>query len=276
MRLTLYAFLWLIGLIPAILDPTAPPPRSKADVNPVSPIHFPDVPVPTPAPQPVPTPGPTSVDHLGPHQTYVLRTDVDSIVTASPASGVTIEKSAGPLKVHSIFTDGTGKYETRTYTEKFVWTVHAAKSGTVELLVIPSGAATDADVGRRTIQVDDGTAPIPPPGPVPPAPKPTPVAVTGEWLTIIVTGLTPDVATAKVVNGPTVVALKAANKCRIYSIPEDNDQMAAKGYDKVMKAANLSTPAFICLDKAGNVVASGKLPQDEASMAAKIKEVMMP
>lgn len=136
------------------------------------PIRLPEVIVPAPMP---PTPGPTPapVTKLAADQWYVIDSDVPVIVLASPAGLVGVRTDPGPITLRGRFADAPGKVETRTYSGKFVVSVDALKSGRCELLIVPTGATTDADVIRRTIDVDAGQAPQPPPGPSP-GPKPTP------------------------------------------------------------------------------------------------------
>ena len=143
-------------------DPPAPPP-----------IRLPAVTVTDPAP-PSPMPGPAAPTRLTTDRLYVLDSDVPVIVLTSPTGLVTLTEDAGPLKVRGQFADGTGKYETRTFAGKYVYTLEASHTGRVELIVVPVGAKTAGEVIRRTIDVDAGDKPQPPqPGPGP-APQPTP------------------------------------------------------------------------------------------------------
>ena len=143
-----------------------------ADPPPVpSPIRLPAVTVNT---DPKPMPGPDAVTRLTTDRLYVLDSDVPVIVLSSPPGLVALTDDVGPIKVRGQFADGTGKYETRTFTGKYVYTVEASKTGRVELIVVPVGAKTAGEVIRRVIDVVAGDSPQPPqPGPGP-APTPTP------------------------------------------------------------------------------------------------------
>lgn len=135
-------------------------------------IRLPSAPL---VPQPMP-PADAAV-RLAADQLYVIDSDLPVIVLASPTGLVAITEDTGPLKIRGRFVGGTGGTETRTYSGKHVVTVEALASGRVELLVVPVGAKTPAEVIRRTLDVDAGEAPRPPPKPPepkPPDPKPDP------------------------------------------------------------------------------------------------------
>lgn len=118
-----------------------------------------------------PAPQPGAVMRLTGDQLYIVQSDTPCVVLCSPIGGLRITTETGPLRIRSKFVDGTGT-ETRTYTDKYLWVVEAATTGTYELLVIPQGAVGDKDVVRRMLDVDTGTGPRPPPDPKPPEPKP--------------------------------------------------------------------------------------------------------
>lgn len=123
-------------------------------------------------PAPAPTPG--VVSRLGQDQLYVMHSDDEWVVTASPQGIVKITKETGPIRIRGRFVDGTG-IETRTFAAKNVWIIEAAATARCEVLAIPAGAKTEADILRQLLDVDNGTAPWPPPGPGPdpgPGPKP--------------------------------------------------------------------------------------------------------
>lgn len=278
MRCTLYSLLWLISLA-SISTPLAIPP--KADPTPApapapSPFHFPDVPQPPTPNPPTPAPGPVAVDKLGPHQTYVLWSDADGIVTASPSTGVTITKHVGPLQIHSIFSDGTGKYETRTYDQKFVFVVHAAKSGTVELLGIPTGATSEAKIDRRTIQVDDGTGPQPPPPG--PGPKPSPIVDSPSKLFLLIVEDTAAATAARGAmfnDGPLSARVKA--KGHTWRVV-DKDVVGTDGKppadvaDYLKLSAGKKLPQLFLVDPSGVVRFSGDLPGTTAELLALIQK----
>lgn len=127
-----------------------------------------------------PKPPPTAVTKLGAEQLYVVDSDVECQVLASPDGIVNISNDTGPIKIRGKFVENaSGRVTTRTVKGPFVYVVEAAKTGRVELIIIP----VKGKVLRRTLDVDDGVNPAPeppqPPGPVvppkPPEPKPDPV-----------------------------------------------------------------------------------------------------
>jgi len=106
---------------------------------------------------------------------YVVQSEAEFFLIASPAKLVVIQYEQGPLRIKGLFSDGEGQVETRTYSSKFLAIVDAAagQSGKVELIAIPAGVNDEGSITRRL--VDIGVAPQPPPGPGPdPQPDPTP------------------------------------------------------------------------------------------------------
>lgn len=127
-----------------------------------NPIRLPELPIPSPIPQPMP--GPTQAAKLNKTQLYVFDADVPLMVVTSPNGIVKVNKEEGPLKIfNTVFFDGTGKPETRSYKGKFIYTLEILETGKVELLIIPIGVETEDKILRRTIDVDSGEAPRPPP-----------------------------------------------------------------------------------------------------------------
>lgn len=137
-------------------------------------IHLPTMPVLVepnePTPQPLPGP-PLPISIISGDQWYVIESSVPLIVLASPDGFVSIEPSEGPIKVRGVFADGTGKVETRTFSQPYVYFVNAKASGKVELLVIPQGVTSEADIIRQPLTVTVGPRPPPIP-PEPPTPDP--------------------------------------------------------------------------------------------------------
>jgi hypothetical protein len=171
----------------------APIPRSVSDAPPkpapplAEDIHFPAPPINPPAPvppAPVPPPAPkpdSSIAKLTVGQIYVVNCDKPAIVLASPAGLVSITQEAGPLKIRGVFAvDGTGKPETRSYgaATSLVVTIEPTGIGRVEIIVIPAGSSSADQVRRVTLDVNDGTKPLPPPvPPTPPVPDADPALV---------------------------------------------------------------------------------------------------
>lgn len=159
----------VVALCP-VLAPAADPPKvPDVPAKPVdvpAPIRLPDV----DQTQVVP---PVKVSTLRTGELYVIDSDVPVILLTSPAGLVTVEEETGPIKIQALFAGNT-KRSTRTFKGQQVFTLEAKASGTCELIVTPVGAKKATDVIRRTILVDAGEGPIPPPpGPGPgPAPPP--------------------------------------------------------------------------------------------------------
>lgn len=154
---TIHAAALSVLLVAASLGSTAEPP-----------IRVPSAPV---VPQPMPAPpGPDASLRLVAEQLFVIDSDLPVIVLASPKGLVSVTQEAGPIRIRGKFADGSGKVESRTFKGKQVVTVEALASGKVELLVVPMGATKEADVIRRTLDVEAGDGPRPPPKP--PEPKP--------------------------------------------------------------------------------------------------------
>jgi hypothetical protein len=265
---------------------------AKSDAPPKKPtIKFQDVAPPSPkvdpAPNPAPAPDPAAVSKLTPDLVYIaIQSDTPFLLFASPPGLVKVTKDTGPLKVRGKFSDGAGAYETRTVTAKYVAFVEAAGIGRVELIAVPVGADAESGATRKLLDVDDGTKPIPPPAPepipapkpIPPTPKPLPAPIGSGGFIVVVAddsaGAT--VAAAKLYDGPTLRAYKAAGKCRVYGAAVDAAKLAGLGYDKMMAAESMTAPCVLVVDKAGHSVAAFELPASETILAAKLKEVMAP
>jgi hypothetical protein len=95
---------------------------------------------------------------------------------------VKIFKADGPLTIAGRFVDGTGEFELRQYKGPYVVIVQAAGKGKVDLLTFLEGGK-EADVVRKTVEVDSGKGPQPPPDPpTPPTPDdPLAKALFGAW-----------------------------------------------------------------------------------------------
>lgn len=147
--------------------------------DPVKPVLvFPTMPTPAVVdPTPTPSPAPVNaVPLLVPGQLYVVQSEEEFFLLASPAALATTTYETGPIKIRGVFTDGNGKSETRTFESKYIAIVDPTEgaSGRIELLGVPVGLKRESDIFR--VLIDIGVAPRPPPpGPVdPPGPTPTP------------------------------------------------------------------------------------------------------
>ena len=110
---------------------------------------------------------PSSPIKLAADQSFVIRSAVKLVVVASPEGLVNVAPEGGPIRVRGKFTDGAGKWESRTYAEKYIYFVEPLAAGRCELIVV-----TDTgDVIRKVLDVGGGPGPLPP-DPIPPDPKP--------------------------------------------------------------------------------------------------------
>lgn len=230
-------------------------------------IRFPVAP-PSPAPAPI-----ADVSRLTGEQWYVIDSDAPLIVLASPRGVVSVTEETGPIRLRGKFVDGNGKVESRTFNGKHVYVVEAVSTGRVELLVFPVGAAKEADVIRKTIDVDAGQGPIPPPKPTPPKPDPKPdpvVKVERVWVVVVEDALAPrTLDTAKALNDPFWAALKPKHDWRHYL--SDSKTAVENGY--VEQAKKVGYPAVLVLNAAdGDVLRAFKLAS-VAGIDAAVKEV---
>jgi len=172
------------------VTPPAPPPGETLPDWPATPV------VPQPMP---PQPAPKAVANLAAEELYVVQSDDDVQLLASPPGVVVVTKEQGPLKIRGLFV-GNKIVSTRTYGKKHVFIVERVKPGDVELLLVPAGK-----VERRT--VGDGDGPIPPPKPKPddpPAPKPPEPATSFRVIFVYESGDTLTAAQHSVIFGKSV------------------------------------------------------------------------
>lgn len=138
------------------------------------PIRVPDV-----APLPLPTPPnpapPGGALRLTQDVLFVVDSDVEVLVLASPEGLVKVTREESPLRIRGKFIDNPAKTVTRKFSGKAVYTVEGVADGTCEILVIPVGATDGKQVVRRTVLVETGVGPQPPPGPNPPPKPPEPL-----------------------------------------------------------------------------------------------------
>lgn len=226
---------------------------------------------------PQPMPAAASAGRLAGDQLYVIESDAPVILLASPPGLVAVAEEAGPVRVRGKFVDGAGKVESRVFQAKQVFVVEALGTGRVELLVVPAGAKSAADVARRTVEVDAGHGPTPPPNPtpappVPPEPKPEELKGVA-WVILIeeTTRRTPEVAAfnAHFTTGPGRSRL-AAKGIQYRGYDKDSPDAKAKRYldadDGVGDVGTL--PALLFLDATGKKIKSDKLPATPADLEA--------
>ena len=228
-----------------------------------------------PSPPPRPHRGPVPVTELSEDTWYVIESSVPLIVISSPTGHVAVQADEGPVRVRGKFADGTGKTETRTFSSKHLYFINALKPGSIELLVIPAGVLTEADILRQTLTVM-GQSPQPPPDPKPepkPDPDPTPTPASDKICIEIVEdtlNMKPD----------TAIVLNAVAKWnefkdqghdwRIY----DKTTGEPKGLQAVKDAAGTPLPAMVVRDiKTGKVIRVLTLPLTMDSVKRVISEL---
>lgn len=155
--------------------------------DPTGDIRFPTLVIPpSPKVEPPPEPAPPQVPVLEYGKFYVVQSETQFFIAASPRQSANVTYETGPLRLRGMFADGSGDIETRNYSSKFIAIIDASKgvSGKVELLAIPVGIKSENELVRTVVEV--GKTPIPPPGPTPDKvdvkphpPKPDVVVPTG-------------------------------------------------------------------------------------------------
>ena len=153
----------------------APLPLEKADIV----LQFIKIEPPKPEPVVVPEVRTVEVDKLAVDEWYVIQSNTELFVLASPIGIVDVTYEPGPLRLKGKFAGSTGQIETKTFDRPHIYSVSAVKSGTFELIIVPVGATDAKDsVVRRTVVVS-GLGPLPPPPGPTPTPDPVPVPATG-------------------------------------------------------------------------------------------------
>jgi len=109
-------------------------------------------------------------------QLYIVDCDLDVDADVFPPGIALCTTDKGPIKIRGKFVDGLDKLETRTYAGKTVITVEPIQSGSITLLIVPTGKGK-ADWIKKSLTVESGK-PTPIPDPTPePTPTPQPVVV---------------------------------------------------------------------------------------------------
>lgn len=190
--------LWLFQAMVSLTVALGADPIPRADGPPAvvkAGPKFPDLVVPPPKPNDPPAPvNPSANQSLDAGTYYVVRDEVPFrlYVSGGAVSGdslVTVRMTTGPVTLLGKFVDGDGTIQERTFSEKSIAVVLAKNGarGTVELITDQVGATDDSKVKRRTIDVNGGQGPIPPPKPVDPdKPKPVDPVVVKSFRVIMV------------------------------------------------------------------------------------------
>ncbi len=87
------------------------------------------------------------------------------VVRAHPSIVVRVTEKKGPRDITAKFAGGTGAVEDRSFEGPYLYVVQARSTGRVVLDVIPYGFKDAKEIVSVTLDVDDGTAPVPPPKP---------------------------------------------------------------------------------------------------------------
>ena len=140
---------------------------------------------------------------------YVLQSDSPLLVVASPPGLVEITHEQGPMMARGKFAGGDGKTETRMLLGNHLYFVDAVKSGSVELIVIPVGAADADQIQRQLVEVQAG--PRPPPKPEPVDDDQIPVDDTGGFRVLLLLDETADVDTLAAVDSLQTIKWLDAN-----------------------------------------------------------------
>lgn len=126
------------------------------------PIRLPlrDVPAALPADRPVALPA---------EAWYVVESEVECLLFASPGGAIAVAKETGPLRLRGRFVGGSGAIETKRFAGPFVYVIEATKPGRDELLIVPVGAKAEGEAKRVTFLVGNVVPPVDP-EPEPPIP----------------------------------------------------------------------------------------------------------
>ena len=201
--MTRYLTAMAAGLVAAALAGASPPAIPPADAPPAavkaSPARaagpkFPDFPAPkppAPAPSPAPAPRPNADDpvKLGPGQYLVVTSGRPLLILSHGKGEATVTEWKPPFMLP--VRDAVGQWPVGKdtpgfvrFTDPFIYAVEAKTSGPVTLTVIPAVNEVGddgkqvplkaADITRKSLLVDDGTAPVPPTPVDPPGPAPIP------------------------------------------------------------------------------------------------------
>lgn len=231
-------------------------------------------------PTPV-SPAPSPVSKLTANTLYIIDSDVPLIVLASPSHLVSVTEDAGPMKVKAWFVDGKGM-ESRTFKGKHLFFVEALASGTVELIIVPVGVQKSSDVIRKSLEVDAGKGPQPPPKPDDPTPQPAgdgPFAGAAGLHVLIVyeSGKNLSIPHHSIIYGKAFRDYLAEKCAKVNGTPQrriyDKDIDTAgesKLWQDAMKRPRQSIP-WICVGNGANWF-EGPLPASEADAMALLRK----
>jgi hypothetical protein len=206
-------------------------------------------------PDTTPVPSSETIGSLSADQFYVVESDTELITLTSPEGYVDIESSTGPIKVRARFVDSADKIETRTYMSPFVYFVTAKAAGKTEMLLVPMGVTSQADIVRQVLTVSGGGPKPPPDDDTKPKPQPT---VKNVSIAIVEDTMNRSPDMAITMNG--LVAwtafVDAGNDWRAYDLTTGE----ARG-KKAITDLNGPSPGLVVYDKAtGKMIHRGNMP----------------
>jgi len=210
---------------------------------------------------------------------YVVDADVQLIVLGSPAGKVKVVEEVGPLRIRGKFVDGNRGYETRTYKGKFVYTVDAVpgQTGPVELIVVPVGVKSGAEVIRRTLTLGDDPMPPEPQPPPKPDPKPDPNPTEPAKLIVLVIEETAEAAATRgALFTNTDLAKRMTEKGHRWRVV-DKDVVGPDGKTPadlvrfMALAAGRTMPQVFLVDPAGKVRVHTDLPTKASALIELLK-----
>jgi hypothetical protein len=140
---------------------------------------------------------------------YILQSESPLLVVASPPRLVEITHEQGPMMARGKFAGGDGTTETRMLLGNHLYFVDAVQSGSVELIVVPVGAADAGQIQRQLVEVQAGSRPPPKPEPV--DDDQIPVDDTGGFRVLLLLDETADVDTLTAVDSLQTIKWLDAN-----------------------------------------------------------------
>jgi hypothetical protein len=196
------------------------------------------------------------VDTLRPEEWYLVESERELIVLASPVGVVAIEPLAGPMTFRGRFAGGDGQVETRKFAGPYLYAVTAELAGKTELIVVPVGLSS-ADQIERIVLTVQGARPPPDDDPIPPDDDPIPT-VENVSVAIVEDTMNRSPDTAIVMNG--LVAwtefVDAGNDWRAYDLKTGE----SRGKQAIIDL-NGPAPGIVIYDKATRkMIHRGDLP----------------
>lgn len=162
------AFLLVVQSLAFAADPV---PGGDKGVTPAK-SKWPTMPVAKPV-MPMP---PLAIFTVKEDEWFIIERDSPAIVLGSPDGMVEVHyiqnDKACPIKYKGKFAGGGGKNEERSVDSKFIIELKPLKSGRCEIIIVPHGVTKEADIERKTVDVEAGEGPQPPPDTKPPDTKP--------------------------------------------------------------------------------------------------------